>query len=187
MRRSCEMDGGGKVIWRGDSVGTGAGVRPDTFHTLSAQRRNSLRDPDGVVVRHWSRCCESENKSAEELGFAPWWQGSATSALASSGALSAAATALRLHHYVTRSAAECRRKVADQNRPGSSEWGHAWRTVRTDMCACSPRLQCNGDDAGGTGGDLSIAQYAPAVRRETQRLFGTAALELRHPKVVQTT
>ena len=182
QRRSCSIDGGGKVIWRGDSVGT-AGVRPDTFHTLTAQRRNSLRDPDGVVVRQWSRCCE--NKSEEQLGFVPWWQGAASSALEGSGALTAPATALRLHHYVTRSAAECRRKVTDQSRPGSVEWGHAWRTGRMDMCACSPRLQCNDRD----GRDRQrpvVAQFTPLIRRETQRLFGTAALELRHARVGPT-
>ena len=134
-RRSCHPDGGGKVIWRGDATGTGAGVRPDTFHTLAANRRAALRDPDGHVVSQWYRCCDNST----DFG---WWRGSASSVVGPSGSLTPRGTALRLHHFVTRSASECRRKQNDQSRPGSREWGHAWRAgqVGGTLCACPAKL-----------------------------------------------
>ena len=167
-RRSCAPDGGGKVIWRGDATGTGAGVRPDSFHTLAANRRSALRDPDGHVVGQWDRCCDNST----DFG---WWRGSASSVVGPSGALTPRGTALRLHHFVTRSASECRRKQDDQSRPGSGEWGHAWRAVgaQATMCACPTKLQCGG---GGGESDLSLAQYGRAIRSETLRLFAVESV-----------
>ena len=168
-RRSCDaMAGGGKVLWRSDARGTGVGVRPDTFHTLAANRRSALSDPDGRVVADWSRCCNNST----DFG---WWRGGASAAVAPGGALTPAGEALRLHHYVTRSVSECRKKKVDQNHPGSVGWGHAWRAGpgSQGLCNCGARRPCDddGDDAR-SARDLSLAQYGPAVRRETERLFG---------------
>lgn len=166
-RRRCHTAGGSKVLWRGDSRGTGAGVRPDTFHTLSSHHRSSLREADGSVVRDWSRCCDNST----DWG---WWRGAVGTALAPNGSLTSAAAELRLHHFITRSAVECRRKARDQDRPGAHSWGHAWRVGRDsqELCACPSQMQCSPES---DHHDLSVAQYGPAIRREVQRLFGAHA------------
>lgn len=166
-RRSCAPDGGGKVLWRSDAIGTGAGVRPDSFHTLAANRRAALKDPDGRVVSKRSRCCDNST----DFG---WWRGSASSAVGPDyNSLTPWSTSLRLHHFVTRSASECCRKKADQSRPGSTGWGHAWRAHADSLglCPCPAKSSCGGGER-----DLSLAQYGRAIRGETQRLFGVASI-----------
>ena len=179
-RRMCDsflQDAGGKVIWRGDAQGVGAGVRPDTFHTLTAKKRSSLSDPDGEIVRSWT---QNSNKSGVD-----WWKGVAEGPVVTKdynlggfAALTAAATALRLNHYITRSTAECRRKKEDQARAGADAWGHSWRVggLSSDpMCECPATLRC-GKSGGTPPADLSLAQHVPAIKGEMGRLFGAAAV-----------
>ena len=165
-RRSCAPDGGGKVLWRGDATGTGSGVRPDSFHTLTANRRAALRDPDGRVVSQWDRCCDNSTNFG-------WWRGSASPVVGPDYSLTPRSTALRLHHFVTRSASECRQKKGDQSKPGSTAWGHAWRAHADSqgMCGCSAKLKCGSGES-----DLSLAQYGRAIRVETLRLFDVASV-----------
>ena len=57
------------MLWRSDATGTGAGVRPDTFHTLAANRRAALRDPDGRVVRARARARAGDSPLALALSY----------------------------------------------------------------------------------------------------------------------
>ena len=158
-RRHCGFlrEHTGKVIWRADGVGVGSGVRPLNPHDLVASRRSALRDPDGKEAG-LTRRPESNNDLKA---------GASVAVIEDEVALTTAATALRLHHYLSRSEEECERKRADA-RGNMSLFG--WRSERTwggeHACRCTTAPGCKA----ARFADLSVAQHSHLIREVVTRL-----------------
>jgi hypothetical protein len=174
-RRACDqsLHGGGKCIWRCDSVGQKEHVHPNGAHNLFASRRSALRAPDGAAtVAAWVDQSNANGTSAGGYGGAGLPTLNATSFT-----LTASATAMRLHHYASRSRAECERKSTDQAK-GQSFFGADWRSNADWYC---PSLCSDASPALTTSfcpesrADRSIAQHVGALRERRDELGKASA------------
>lgn len=158
----------GKYLWRTDAVATSAGLAHWGGHGLQASTRQAIVWPDGSPACRTNRSCRGGgNGSFVALARSRY--------NATTGApLTRWPIPLRLHHYSQRSTAECHRKeAAALELTGSGFAVSTWREKLVSvyaMSACSAPL-C-------VARDLTLAQFAPAIRAAVSRLFGDAAFDI---------
>ena len=191
--RLNDVNGPGKLVWRLDEHGTGGANATHihnyfmySTHHIFARYGDTVRNMDGSNAsaredqRKWEATRWSTNPHDQGVIITAMDACEPDTTCADGGSaverVDERLLPVRLHHYLSRSQAECEKKGRLMKRAlnsGAQRLDFTWRAI-SEMNTCW--LSRPGRPYGRFTRDASLAQYAPAVRREVGRLFGEGAL-----------
>ena len=190
--RLNDVNGPGKLVWRLDEHGTG-GANATHIHNYFMYSTHHIFARYGDTVRNMDGSNASAREDQRKWEATRWETTSArpgviitamdacepdTTCADGGSAVERVDERLlpvRLHHYLSRSQAECEKKGRPMKRAlnsGAQRLDFTWRAIsRMNTCWLS-----RSGRPGRFTRDASLAQYAPAVRREVEAVFGEGAL-----------